>query len=66
MALSKDYLKPTGIGMVGLSYFRTLYLWPEFLVVPSGNQTWQGKWTIEIGDVPFKPPLIGDIPASHV
>ena len=31
--------------------------------IPSANQTWlPGKWTIEIGDVPKKAPLMGDFP----
>ena len=30
------------------------------------HQTWRAKRTIEIGDFPMKPPLIWDLPASHV
>ena len=30
--------------------------------ISSGNQTWDGKWTIEIGDFPLKPPFTWDYP----
>ena len=44
-------------------------VWPVGWLNTLGfHQTWRaGKWTIEIGDFPsYKPPCIGDFPASHV